>query len=803
MRLIPRVVRSVGPHHGTNRALAISVIGIAAACSAASPPGDYFLNRQWPINKQPYEICLVDLNGDALPDLVSCGGYGLKVSLNAGSQAFDPPTAIDAMVGLSVGGADLDGDTDMDLVIAAGTSLRVLLNDGSGSMGPAATIAANGARLVELGDLTGDGRPDVVSINSFDDTISVFLNDGAGNLALPVDYPSGDLPQGAVIADIDGDLDNDVVVAIRNDGAIGVFLNDGTGALAPLVTMPLAWPRSVVGGDFDGDGDVDIAVGAGVSTTSSVTILFNSGTGAFTPGAALALPDAMGTLAAADLDGDLDTDLAYSAGNDATYIRVLPNNGSGVFSSGSVWAIGFGPYAVRIADLDGDGDQDLAEPDHYPGTATVLFNAGGGVFRTEFNQSVALAFGVPQDGDVADVDGDGDLDALCITDPGGGNPGSMSVVLNNGLGVFSGGSVLPVGLDPSAIAAGDLNGDTFADAVIVHTGSDTVGVLLSTGPAAYAAEVPYAVGDEPYRAAIGDVTGDGVADIAVCNFFSHTVTMLFNTGAGVFVAGPTVPVGTFPQALALADVNGDTLFDLIATSTNGDSVSVNINTGAGVFGAPATFAAGDNPVRILATDVDGDLDIDLIVSNDGSGSLINRIDDGLTILVNNGSGSFGSALFFEVVDRPRQIAFEDIDLSGTKDIVVVSGGSGDTVVLLSDGPLSFPESREYAMAIATVNLFGSQAIGTGDFDGDTDIDVLSVCTRTGVTVALNRLLTPVPACAGDVNGDGVTNAADFTVLAGNFGSAVPPNTGGDLNGDGLVNAADFVILAGDFGCDAN
>jgi len=63
-----------------------------------------------------------------------------------------------------------------------------------------------------------------------------------------------------------------------------------------------------------------------------------------------------------------------------------------------------------------------------------------------------------------------------------------------------------------------------------------------------------------------------------------------------------------------------------------------------------------------------------------------------------------------------------------------------------------------------------------------------------------RPLTPPPSCAGDINGDGSTNAADFTILAGNFGSNVPPNTGGDLNGDGIVNAADFVILAGDFGC---
>jgi hypothetical protein len=60
-------------------------------------------------------------------------------------------------------------------------------------------------------------------------------------------------------------------------------------------------------------------------------------------------------------------------------------------------------------------------------------------------------------------------------------------------------------------------------------------------------------------------------------------------------------------------------------------------------------------------------------------------------------------------------------------------------------------------------------------------------------------LPPVP-CAGDLNDDGLTNAADFIVLAGSYGQTVAPGTSGDLNNDGLVNAADFVILAGDFGC---
>ncbi len=57
-----------------------------------------------------------------------------------------------------------------------------------------------------------------------------------------------------------------------------------------------------------------------------------------------------------------------------------------------------------------------------------------------------------------------------------------------------------------------------------------------------------------------------------------------------------------------------------------------------------------------------------------------------------------------------------------------------------------------------------------------------------------------PACPGDVTGDGITNSADFNVMAGNFGGSVPAWTSGDLDGNGVVDSSDFNILAGDFGC---
>jgi aminopeptidase N len=57
-------------------------------------------------------------------------------------------------------------------------------------------------------------------------------------------------------------------------------------------------------------------------------------------------------------------------------------------------------------------------------------------------------------------------------------------------------------------------------------------------------------------------------------------------------------------------------------------------------------------------------------------------------------------------------------------------------------------------------------------------------------------------CAGDVNGDGVTNVFDFTELSANFGAGPGATLGqGDLTGDGYVDVFDFSLLAADFGCD--
>ncbi|MEO1130918.1 MAG: hypothetical protein AAFX05_14590, partial [Planctomycetota bacterium] len=76
-------------------------------------------------------------------------------------------------------------------------------------------------------------------------------------------------------------------------------------------------------------------------------------------------------------------------------------------------------------------------------------------------------------------------------------------------------------------------------------------------------------------------------------------------------------------------------------------------------------------------------------------------------------------------------------------------------------------------------------------------------------VCVSFVAVPLPGCSGDINFDGSSNLADFTILAMYFGaSGLPSGAGesrsvGDLDDDGDVDLGDFTLLAANFGCESS
>src|SRR5262249_48927353 len=100
------------------------------------------------------------------------------------------------------------------------------------------------------------------------------------------------------------------------------------------------------------------------------------------------------------------------------------------------------------------------------------------------------------------------------------------------------------------------------------------------------------------------------------------------------------PVGSAPQSVALGDLDGDGFLDLaVANSTypNG-TVSVLKNQGDGTFAAALSYAVGSAPRSVAVGDVDGDQDLDLAVANYFSNTV--------SVLRNQGDGTFAAALSY-------------------------------------------------------------------------------------------------------------------------------------------------------------
>lgn len=73
--------------------------------------------------------------------------------------------------------------------------------------------------------------------------------------------------------------------------------------------------------------------------------------------------------------------------------------------------------------------------------------------------------------------------------------------------------------------------------------------------------------------------------------------------------------------------------------------------------------------------------------------------------------------------------------------------------------------------------------------------------RTSVTVAAGSptVLSEVTLLGGDASGNGKVDISDLTIVARNFNSLLPAESGADINGDGKVDLFDLALVGANFG----
>lgn len=317
-----------------------------------------------------YKICVVDMNGDFLDDLVGVNTSNIHVLYQNPdgtytSSMLATPGTITNMPGWSMAAGDYNKDGFNDLLLGGHGGATLLLSNNTGT---AFTTAHNTPQYVfsqrtNFVDINNDGNLDAFICHDVEPNV-YFKNNGMGGFT----FHQGGLGDvvnggnyGSIWIDFDNDGDQDLFIAkCRGGNSVAAIdelhRNNGDGTFTNIATTAgfadyhQSW--SAAWADFDNDGDMDVMIGASSTTGGSHKLMRNNGNGTFTNVTAGSGYDTFTSLSqehcAHDFNNDGFVDV-FGGGN-----KIMYNNGNMTFTPANSFAAN-GP----VGDLNNDGFLDF------------------------------------------------------------------------------------------------------------------------------------------------------------------------------------------------------------------------------------------------------------------------------------------------------------------------------------------------------------------------------------------------------------------------------------------------------------
>ena len=299
-----------------------------------------------------------------------------------------------------------------------------------------------------LADVNADGRLDIIVSETFfaNDNIQIFLQQAGGGFPFSDDITLADAgindPDKILAVDLDGDELVDVVSANNSSNNITAFFQTSAGVFnttpVTITDASLDSPTSVAAADMDGDGRLDLVVANG-GALNTLQVFRQTAARVFQP------------------TTTIDP-------NDLTVMNL--------------------PQAVVAVDIDRDGDIDLASGDDINGSLTIFLQVSPGVFDSNLGTAdtdpafqVTPANNKVRDLEMADVDGDGDLDLITSNNAGD----SLLVFRQTAPGQFETEPVSVLTTDtlagPVGIAVADIDGDGTVEIGSANTTSGNITIF--------------------------------------------------------------------------------------------------------------------------------------------------------------------------------------------------------------------------------------------------------------------------------------------------------------------------------------
>lgn len=331
--------------------------------------------------------------------------------------------------------------------------------------------------------------------------------------------------------------------------------------------------------------------------------------------------------------------------------------------------------SVRAGDLDGDGDMDLvvANGRHWPQQNMVFLNQTGGKFN------VARPLGVDQSTsyacEVADLDGDGDLDIAV-----GNDNAPCLVFLNDGTAQFNRHCNVGKPSSVRSLTIADIDADADMDLIITCRGRANR-IYFNDGHAGFERSLTFGTRtDSTIDVAVADLNQDGRADLILANRDQQPNTILLAEAPSAAATSelrfrPPIVFGAAQssRAIATADFDGDGNIDWVVGNI-GSSNTVYFGDGKG--GVARKVAIGEDTGQtycIAVADLNGDHQPDIVAGNmEQSNSIVYNQQNGKQFVVQefggNQSATYG-------------LCIGDFNGDGFPEIAVANSGQTNQVFL--------------------------------------------------------------------------------------------------------------------------
>lgn len=333
----------------------------------------------------------------------------------------------------------------------------------------------------------------------------------------------------------------------------------------------------------------------------------------------------------------------------------------------------------------------------------------------------------------------------------------------------------------------DFDGDGDLDIAVINYGGASVDIFENTSSngvvssASDFTKTSFTTMANPRNIVIVDINNDGKLDIAVADASSTVSILINNSSSGLSFLTKQDFTMSGASYIEAGDIDGDGDFDLVLNAKGGNSIYIYPNQSSGntaAFGSVVTVTGASTIYDVQIGDMNGDHKPDLVLGNSTNVTLFEN--------TSSGSISFATPVAFGTGSTTNSVGIADLNGDGMLDVVAGLQSTTSGKVFENTHTSGAISSSTLGTAVTINSLNGSSAnrswhVDFADIDGNGKLDIINVDFNAG-----SRMIV-----AFNSDSDGSLATSDFTSTYITGGSSYGQGVGADLNSDGL---SDFVYF---------